>query len=122
MTKVSSASALDVALDIARVDVARVVVGAGGGVDVVVSVAVAVGAMGAVGVDVAVAVGAVGVDVAVANIASSGETVHTVGDVTVVGLAVAVSVEDGLPAAVDGLAGGLCHGGFQNTGSRGVPR
>ena len=56
----------------------------------------------------------------------------TVGDGTV-GLAVAVAIEDGLPVAVDGLAVdrlavdgglavGLCHGGFWNTGSQGVPR
>ena len=139
MTVVSSAlvdSSLSVAVDVARV------VGATGvdvavdiAVDIAVSVEVAVAMDAAVdvvavgGVDEA-PVGGVGVtvdvaveDVAVANIASSGEIVRSVRDGTV-GLAV-VAV-DGLAVdrlAVDGgLAVGLCHGGFWNTGSRGVPR
>ena len=81
------------------------------GVDVAVAVDVAT-------IDVAVGVGAVGVDVAVAvaNIASSGETVRSVGArLAADGAAVTV---DGL--AVDAGAGGLCHGGFRNSGSRGV--
>ena len=75
---------------------------------------VAVGTVGRVAV--VVVVKAVGVDVAVANIASSGETVCNVGDDTVV---------DGL-VAVDGLAVeravGLCHGALPTFGSRGVER
>ena len=48
----------------------------------------------------------------VGNIAFSGETVRIVG--------ARLAVDDAV--TVDGLAVGLCHGGFQNTGSRGVVR
>ena len=87
------------------------------GVDVAVAVDVAT-------IDVAVGVGAVGVDIVVApvaNIASSGETVRNVGAGTV---EVALAVDDAAIVdrlAVDGAAG-LCHGGFRNSGSRGVDR
>ena len=69
----------------------------------------------------------VAVDVAVANMASSGETVRTVGLAAVDGLTAVTEglAVDGLAVdglAVDGLAVGLAHGGFQNTGSRGVAR
>ena len=83
------------------------------------------GSVSVVGPSWLVAVGsvAVGSREAGVDIASSGDTMRTVGDGTV-GLAAA---DGGLAAvmeelsAVDGLAVGLCHGGFQNTGSQGVP-
>ena len=76
-------------------------------------------AVGAVAVGVAVAVDVARVDVPVdvvagvdANIASSGDTVHTVG---LAGVTEELAVDGWSPvdgaATVDGLAVGLCHGG-----------
>ena len=82
------------------------------------SVAVGAVAVGvAVAVDVAVDVARVDVPVDVvagvdANIASSGDTVHTVG---LAGVTEELAVDGWSPvdgaATVDGLAVGLCHGG-----------